>query len=670
MKSPPRHFNLFAALLLGCAFVNAQAWAQQRATKERDATRRARNAANKKPDAVNKTRSQSNPNNGARAAQSQAARIRREAVRMLVETADAALGFDNDADKAHVQASVAEALWPYDETQARMLFRRAWEAADAADANEYRRAIEVAGAEALPDFYTHSREDVFLSAAARDTVFAETFLREMNESIAAQRKSRASNDAGGATATHPPDAQDNSSAFGRLSAAHSFLEQGDAKRAAAIAAPAVAEGATADFVRFLLQLRRAAPSEADALYLRLLARTKADAGERANTVLLLSAPVVSPQLLTLVREDGSISFTPVNYPSGSGTHVETASHVRRAFFDVAADVLRRPVPAAGDGAWRAEATARYFTIGRLLPFFEREAPNYVPELHARMNAHAADIEAARRESLAPQMETRSLSPRNPGDPLRVEVEAQSNAAGDDARDRAGLSAVRKASRLKLWQRARQFASDIRNEELKRVAQRIIAAHQVMSAGESFADEDAPDDFERAAAFAREADVPPEVRAAGLGQAAELAARKGKQSRAAELLDEAVGFAERSEQGTDARFNVFAMLTGIAARLGHARAWELLAATVVSANKLVARTGDAKETVHDAVSADERTGVFNAPVRLDHLFAAMARLDFTRALSEARSLDDVVERAIVIVAAVRATLEATGVEEKAAGRRRA
>src|SRR5205085_2521085 len=103
---------------------------------------------------------------------------------------------------------------------------------------------------------------------------------------------------------------------------------------------------------------------------------------------------------------------------------------------------------------------------------------------------------------------------------------------------------------------------------RRAARLAIAIFQVMDTARAYAD-DEPDAFERAADFVRAADVPPEVRAAGLAQASELAARRGRSARADELLAEAAGNAAQAERG-EQRVAALALVTLSATRSGRGR----------------------------------------------------------------------------------------------------
>src|SRR5918999_1558808 len=111
------------------------------------------------------------------------AEVRRNTAVSVVSTlAEEARAFGDPILRARVQARAADALWDTEKERARALFRRAWEAAEAADREnerlspEERRARAVArggaGAQNLPNM----RRQVVKPAAKRDPPPGEEFL--------------------------------------------------------------------------------------------------------------------------------------------------------------------------------------------------------------------------------------------------------------------------------------------------------------------------------------------------------------------------------------------------------------------------------------------------------------------------------------------------------------
>ncbi|HYH84838.1 MAG TPA: hypothetical protein VEX60_05100 [Pyrinomonadaceae bacterium] len=653
----PRKLATFVSSVIAFALAYA-AIAQTPAA--RDASPRASQSATK-PSANGKSAAAKS------AAASRARRETREAVAALREVAEAARSFDDLYESVRTQSDAADALWPFDEQTARAALRRAWEAVTAPGIGEKVRGLVPSEnpSDGVGDELTAMRRIVIEAAAKHDRRLAEIFLREFERILASEQDGTRQPEQAADTDTPRRGERDLSVAgWQRLFIARRLVADGEFKRAAEVAAPLLAEGASPPLVDFILNLRAHDAREADALYMRLLERTRADAGADANDVLLLSSPVVSPGLRAFVS-GGDLSLTQYARTFDSPFPAE----VRRAFFNMAATTLLRPTAASRAGG--SDATALYFAIGRLLPFFERDAPQYAPTLHARFAALAADLGEASREGLKSGMDTLSLSSKNPSDPLDsllARLSSELPGAKDAAaRDRLRLEVVMSAARRSLWDRARSVASEIEDAAIQRDARLVITTRQVMSISQAYGD-DETDDTERAASFVRAADVPPEARAAGFAQASELAARRGKRARADELLAEAVAYAGQAEQG-EQRVTALALVALSAMRADAARAWEILRALVREADETddlpfealtfsftLSATNTSSETFLNAPGVQLSFSVPDRPVSLSDLFASAARLDSSRAMAEARSLKDEITRAGAMLAAARATLE--------------
>ncbi len=603
--------------------------------------------------------------------QQQQQRTQKQAIAALLETAEAARSFVDFFAKVRIQTSVADQLWPFDEQAARAILRRAWEATNAPGVVAS-ITFEGESETQAREYLTATQSSVIETAARHDARLSESFMQEFSRALAKETGAPEPDAAPDERASSQSEGWRSLSASGqqRLLIATSLLRGGEYERAAQFAAPLVSEGVTRDLLGFILEFRRAEARAADALYLRLIERTLADAGAEANAVLLLSSPIVSPDLLVSIDKNGALNFSQAFYTDAQ-TRVASPpvrAEVRRAFFDMAAIVLlRAPAPRADDAKSAGETAARYFTIGRLLPFFEREAAQYAPALHARQSALNSEIEASRREALASRTETRDFARKNSRDPLSSRLEEVARASDEAARDDLRLKLVMEAARLKLWERARRVAAEIADAEAQRNARLVIALYQVLNISAAYGDEE-EDDFERAASFVRSADVPPEVRAAGLAQAAGLALRRGKQSRAVELLNEANGFAMQAPADTSQRAAVFALLTLASERADASRVWEMFATLVGAANGAADSLSDAEQGFEFVIATPkEESELFIAPAmpfRLEEVFATMGRLDFSRALSEIRLLKDEVTRAEASVAAARAVLRPAQEKRKA------
>jgi len=588
-------------------------------------------------------------------------RERQAAVAILLEVERDAASLEEPSERASMFATCADALWDADEREARVLFRRAWEMAVESDEADLKDEKENGRYGDLPERFTNERESVLALVAKRDTRMAEGWLRALGDWLERQESSArdasyefsdsASRDAGPLN-EFTRDGQ-------RLALASSLLDAGEYASAARVVSPSTAGRVSGPLVEFLLNMRARAPEEADRVYMNLLAATRASADADANDVLLLSSYVLTPRLIAVVNDDGSIQFRALG---SAGAQDSTANDeaVRTAFFDTAASILLRPAPPSGTTG--AASSALYFAIGRMLPFFEREAQRYAPALRARMPALAAALDVTRRAPLDSNMETRSLAPQNPVDPLG-DLLKDIDRTDPAFRDTMRSEAVWVALKRKLWERAKQLASEIKDAELRDAARYLIAVRQVASLSDAYADGEA-EDFEKAAAFARQADLSPTVapamRAYGIAQAADLAARKGKRERAAALLDEAIAYAQQAENGTELRAAVSLLVATYAARINPTRQWETLVSAVAALNADEEFHGNAAQFWSDdsvKYYPRERETVVEifAPFTIERLFEAASATNLARASAEARNIEDSFTRDYALVATARATL---------------
>jgi hypothetical protein len=658
MRDTPRNVRLALALALACSACARDAGAQARPPAQGNAPTQGKSQG--------KSTTQGKP--ATRAARN-AERSRRKAAAVLLEVAGDAKSLEDASQRAAVLTLCADALWGVDERGARAAFARAWEAAAEADEAELKEEQGRHGD--VPERFTRARELVLAAAARRDTRLSEGWLGALADWVARQRKSAEGDEAapaeGGGAAAAGPDLGpgDESTRDGqRLALASSLLDAGAYEDAARVAAPALQGAVSGGFVEFLLHLREGSPEEADRLYLQLLASVGARKGATANDVLLLSSYVLTPRLLAAVGADGSVSFRAVGGGRDAATSAaaarETSAHVRAGFYDTAAAVLlpRRPQ----DATPGQETHALYFAIGRLLPFFRRDAERHAPALQARLVELGGRLGFERKAALESKMETRSLSPENPVDPLRGLLDTAARAADPKLRDAARLQAVESASKRRLWERARRLAEETEDPETQRATRAVVDAYKVAWVRETFEGDE--NDFEKAAALSRDAEVRPALRAYGLGQAALFAARRGERERAEALFEESFGHASQADAGTFARGAALLMAATVAARLESPRAWEVLASAVAALNQDEQFRGEPFRFDAEARAAyrpGEAGALDEALAQFDvrEAFEAAARRDFDRAAAEARNLKSAFARSRALVAAARVELEKAG-----------
>lgn len=663
MRDTPRNVRLALALLVTCAACARGANAQARPAAPAQGKGPSQGKSQGKPQGKLTPEGKA-ATNAARNAE----RSARKAAAVLAEVADGAKSLEDASQRAAVLTLCAGALWNVDERAARSAFARAWEAAAEADEAEFKEEQGRYGD--LPERFTRARELVLAAASRHDTRLSEGWLGALADWVTRQRKSAEGDDAAptegaAAAASAGPDLgpRDESTRDGqRLALASSLLDAGAYDDAARVAAPAMQNSVSGAFIEFLLRLREGSPEEADRLYLQLLAAVRARKSATANDVLLLSSYVFTPRMLAAVGPDGSVSFRAVGGARQVGEVMPSAPNaaVRSVFYDTSAAVLllRPPQPAAPGH----EPPALYFAIVRLLPLFESEAPRHAHALQARLMELAAQLGLERRGALESQAERLSVTPGNPVDPLRGLLDTVARAGDARVRDAARLQAVESASKRRLWERARRLAEEVEDPLTQRAARAVLDAYKVAWVRETFEGDD--EDFERAAALSRDADVRPALRAYGLAQAALLAARRGEQARAASLLEEAFGQASQEEAGTFARGAALLMTATVAARLDSPRTREVLAAAVAALNQDEEFKGEpfrfdtearANYKPGEAGALEEALAQFD----VRETFEAASRRNFDRAAAEARNLKSAFARARALVAAAWIELEKAG-----------
>jgi hypothetical protein len=656
LRPSPRTRRTLLASLLACAVLNVAAAHGYEVDARQGARVGVKQPAQKKSGAKID-----------REANAQAARAKREtreAVAALKEAAELARSFEDVYESVRAQAEAADAVWPFDEQWSRSVLRRAWDATSAPGAEDRVQGFgtsEDPREDALNALET-ARRLVIKAALKHDPRTADTFMSEFERVLAERAPNKSVEEVA------QPDALSSGSAapvvrrrtlspagWQRLSIARQLLDEGDYSHAAWAVAPlAAAEGPTRPLIDFILLLRTRDARAADGLYLRLLEAIRADAGADVNDVLTLSTPVVTPNIFAFVNEDGTPGFV-VRYVSEEERRAPLSEEMHAAFYTVAAGVLLRPgVPGGG----RPEgAAALYFSIIRLLPFFEREAPQLAPALQARRTALASEMTQARRDAVEAMALLRRRVTQNPADPLQYALEEIESATDASTRDAARLRAVATAAQRKLWERAHSIADKIEDAETRRDARLVIAIRQVTSTASAFDGSADADDIARAANFVRAADVPNEVRAVGLAQAAELAAQLAGKARAGQLLAEAAGYAAPAERG-ERRVTALALVTLSAARIGDARVWELLPALIAAADETDDLPFGALNLEFTVGRENGRLSFFalDEPFGLPEVYAAAARLDAVKTLTEARGLKDEELRAAALLAAGRAVLD--------------
>jgi hypothetical protein len=309
------------------------------------------------------------------------------AISLITSLADEARNYHDRALRPHVLARAAETLWEADNDTARTLFRRAWEAAERGDAEELtlkapddvppKAAQMVTGLRRISGY--DLRADVLALAASRDQKLGEEFLSKLKQD-AADETSQPKTSSSSQTATDDSEALSK-----RLNLASRLLDQGEVERALEFSAPALNQ-VNANSIGFLSKLREKKPEFADQRFALLLTRAEFDPSSDPNTVSGLSSYAFTPGFYVTFNMDGSArwsqpdqSTTPVSAPN-------LPAVILNKFFQVAATILLRPLPPVEQDFTSSGRVGKYMVVKRLLPLFEKHAPDTAVALQAQLQA--------------------------------------------------------------------------------------------------------------------------------------------------------------------------------------------------------------------------------------------------------------------------------------------
>jgi hypothetical protein len=632
MSHHPRIIILSLALLTFCAAANAQTPPVKTAPQKQTKTEKgARAGTRERADAA-----------------AAVADERRTAVVMLAASlADEARSFRDETLRARVQMRAADALWETDQERARVLFHRAWEAAESAEREALRR-LEAGGRdrresdEGPPEL----RAEVLRLASRRDRALGEEFLAKMAEANERDGQDLTiSLDNSAARPTPDPENPPDEIAH-RLALARGFLEEGDVERALQFADKAL-DRVTVRGINFLSLLReKGQGAAADKRFAALFQRAAADPSTDATTVSVLSSYAFTPFLNIIIRGNGE------NHSMMETERVVAPNmppQLRAAFLQAAAQILLRPIPPQGQDRTLAGRNGLYFVIARLLPLYERYAPNLSAELRAQASALAPDAPEEFRTGQFPEL-TRGLVPEEQmPDQGREALESADRAANPDERDfgyaRAALEAAHKGDPA-----ARDLLDKIEDSATRKAARAYVDFTLVNQMTRK-------NDLQEALRLARAGELSNVQRAWALTEIA-FAMKKTDAKNAAEVLDEAATEARRIGGGDADRARA---LFGVATRMydiDRNRAWEIAGEAVKAANSAEGFTGgDAQissrfEMKNGAMTTNFSVGSFD----VQDIFGRLASDDLIRAIELAKGFTGEAPRATATLAIVRSVLD--------------
>src|SRR5262249_52980939 len=306
----------------------------------------------------------------------------------------------------------------------------------------------------------------------------------------------------------------------------------------------------------------------------LLARTELDPIADANTISGLSSYAFTPGFYIVFWPAGNSTWT---QPDGPTVAPNIDTGLRARFFQVAANVLLRPVPPPDQDTTSCGRRGRLMAITRLLPLFEQYMPETATALRTQLNAREG-----RNIDPTNSLLTEGIKPEN----FSAEVGNLEEQLGraKSSKDRDEIYAAT-AARLAPTgnKRAREFADSIDDSQLRSEIRNYVDVELIKFAiRKKSADE--------VIQLATAGNLTHLQRSWSYTQAARLLLESDRE-RTLELLQKATDEAERMDANdSDASFALINIANQFLA-IDHSRAWETLNKTVKFANSAEDFTGD-------------------------------------------------------------------------------
>lgn len=563
---------------------------------------------------------------------------RAQAQSLLISLANDAGSFNDSRLRARILAHVADLLWETDTDRARNLFRKAWDAAEVADAEGQKRMEEEAreqqakskdggyGVTSPPDL----RREVLGLAVRHDPSLGEEFLAKLQE------KNKE-----GTAKRNPIDPREKDPALSqRLDVAKDLLSS-DKQRALELGSPLL-NTITMQAIEFLTSLREKDAPLADQRYASLLTLAATNPQSDIDTVAMLSSYIFSPHAYYSMIGSGA-AFTSRLNKGGAGP-ADVAPALRLAFFRVAGEILMRPVPSGQD-------TTRftYLAIQSYLPLFEQFGP---PELTARLRAQLESLTAMVPDSQRRKPEKTEEPSRDVAGPPRPTTDPEQPLL--DRIDRAKTSAEQDQLYMQLALRradagdlkAREYADKIADSELRQSAREYIDAALAYKAIEK-------KDVERALEIVRTGELTRLLKVWTMARAARLlaVAKPPERDRALQTLDDAAVEARRMDGSDPDRPLAFLAVSSALLAIDRPRGWDSMTDAVKAANSAPAFTGDDGHLTFriNAKGSNSMHQHSMSEFNVADVFRSLANEDYDRAVALARVFEHEAPRANAVMA---------------------
>jgi len=568
-------------------------------------------------------------------------KIRRTQARsLLIALSTDARTFRDQSLRARSLARIADALWQVDAEQGRLMFRKAWEAAEVADQESDRKLQQDideqkgknggAFAITLPP---NLRREVLRLAARHDRALGEEFL----EKLKTQKNE-------GATSAPRQLGRLNEASSQRLSVAKELMQNGEMERALEFAAPALTTVGI-DSINFLSDLREKNSAAADERYAALLSASAGNPQADANTVSLLSSYIFTPHLfMTFTGNDG----VNTSQMAQKVTPADVSPALRNAFFQTATSILLRPLPAPGQDQGSVSVNGKYLMIKRLLPLFERFAPaEMVESLRTQLNALNAVVpEEARGEESIDE----GLRPEKPAEEREQSLlDRIDHAKTAEERDSLYIQLAQMAAE-RGEMKARDYVSKIDDLETRKQAQAYIDGSLALSSITK-------KKTDQALELVQKGELSHLQKTWVLTQVAKILAPTDR-DKAVELIETAADEARRIDVSDPSRPQALIAVASALRDVDPARAWDATFEAVKAANSAEKFTGEDGKMVLKFQSKNQ-SSIHSSTVPefdLEGTFRDLANDDYDRAVELARGFEAEGPRAVATIAIARAVLE--------------
>ena len=612
-------------------------------TTQKETTAPAKTAAPAKSDVPKSGEAKSNePKSAALTEEERKQRARRVAARsLLMALATDARTFTDQTLRARSLARIADALWTVDAEQGRLLFRKAWEAAEGADLESDRKLQEEINqqksktgggyAVSLPPGL---RREVLRLAARHDRALGEEFL----DKLKAQKLEAAT------TIGAPRPGRSDAASSQRLSVARELLQAGELERALQFADPALTVPST-ESMSFLSFLREKNAAMADERYASLLATSANNPQSDANTVSLLSSYIFTPHLYIIFTPNGTNS----SQMSSKTAPIEASPELRNAFFQAASSILLRPLPPPGQDQTSAGVEGKYMVVKRLLPIFEQWAPaNMVESLRGQLNALTAVVPEGSRNNNEETI-NRGVRPDKPA--------AEREQALLDRIDRAKTSEERDALYVELAfriaesgeMRARDYISRVDDSEMRQQLQAYIDPMLAKNAVQK-------KQTDQAIELVQKGELTHLLKVWVLSECAKIL-KPTEPEKAVELVEAAAAEARRIDVSDPGRAQALIAVANALKVVDVTRVWDATFDAVKAANSAEKFTGEDGVVVLRFQSKNSSSINTNsvAEFDLDGIFRDLAVYDYERAVELARGFEREGPRAVATISIARAIL---------------